>query len=278
MATPNEGPDEYQLARQRAQQQANAAAQGQKDALKRRFAALGSVNSGAAIKQEQLVDQNAADQVQNATQQIDAAQRAEGRRVKEVEDNRKFAREERIGSQDFQGGQNALQRAFMTSERMGSQDFSRGERLSSQDFASGERKAGQDFASSQADKQMAFARGEREAGQTFAAQQSSLDRDLRASQFGQQMDLANKQLTEEQWVNRENLDIAKKMMEQKDFLEKLLNPTNIKDLPFGGILSTGLAGLGKSLGGVSFGGGSSFGSGTLFGGGSGGGGVTGLGF
>lgn len=201
MAAPGQGPDEYELARQRASQQANAAAQGQKDALKRRFAALGSINSGAAIKQEQMVDEGAQNQIQSANQQIDAAQRAEGRRVKEIEDARNFQREERLGSQEFTSG--------MAQKQM---DFSRGEREASQKFSVGERLA----------------------GQKFAEEQSRLDRALRESQFGKQMDMANRQFEEDKRVNRENLDLARKSMDQKDMLERLLNPEGIEDLPFFG--------------------------------------------
>lgn len=83
-------PNEFDLARKRAQQQSNAAVQQQRDAIKRRAAAQGGLNSGAFIKQEQQVMQQGQEQLGQANEQIDTAQRAEARRIKEIEDQRAF--------------------------------------------------------------------------------------------------------------------------------------------------------------------------------------------
>lgn len=93
--------NEFDLARKRAAQQSNAAVQMQRDAIKRRAAAQGGLNSGAFIKQEQQAMQQGQEQLSQANEGIDAAQRAEARRIKEIEDQRKFQTEERLASQNF---------------------------------------------------------------------------------------------------------------------------------------------------------------------------------
>ncbi len=130
-------PDEFDLARQRASQQNQAAVQGQRDALKRRAAAMGNVNSGAFIKQDQLAQQEGAKQLQDANEGINTAKFAEDRRIQEIKDAQ----------------------AYQTSERVGSQTFASGERLGSQTYATGERVAGQKFAGNQAalDRRLATA-------------------------------------------------------------------------------------------------------------------------
>ena len=122
---PAQGPNEFDLARNRASQQNNAAVQAQKDAFKRRAAAGGNLNSGAFIKQETQVDQQGQQNLQQANETIDTAQRGENRRLAEVKEGRDFARGEREASQAFASGESAMQRKYMTSERMGSQDFAK---------------------------------------------------------------------------------------------------------------------------------------------------------
>lgn len=102
-------PNEFDLARKRAQQQNNAAVQQQRDAIKRRAAAQGGLNSGAFIKQEQQVLQKGQEQLGQANEQIDTAQRAEARRIKEIEDQRAFQASESKLARDLQAEQFAKQ-------------------------------------------------------------------------------------------------------------------------------------------------------------------------
>jgi hypothetical protein len=67
----------YEDMRRRAQQQQQSAAQQQGEALKRRFAAIGNLNSGAYVKAAQQQEQAGADAARNATSDIDAAQASE---------------------------------------------------------------------------------------------------------------------------------------------------------------------------------------------------------
>jgi hypothetical protein len=109
-------PDQFELARKRAQQEANVAKQTQSDALKRRFAATGMTNSGAAIKQQQLANEAVDKQYAERSEGIDAAQMQENARKQEIADQRNFAREERIGSQQFAGNESALSRALQSKQ------------------------------------------------------------------------------------------------------------------------------------------------------------------
>lgn len=124
MATPVAPPNEFDVARNRAAQQTNAAVQQQRDALKRRAAAIGNVNSGSFIKQDQIAAREGAKQLNDANEGINAAEQVENRRVREMKEQRDFQTAERIGSQQF-----------ATGERIGAQGFSTGERLATQKFA-----------------------------------------------------------------------------------------------------------------------------------------------
>lgn len=259
MAQIDQGPDEFEVARQRASQQSNAAVQSQKDAMKRRFAASGSLNSGAALKQNQLVEQEGAQRLQQANEGINAQEQGVRKQEREADKGRQFQTSERVGSQDFAAGQGKLGREFQTSERLGSQDFTAGQANTQRDFMKSERLGSQDFATN-----------ERLGSQNFSAAQNKLSQDLQKSQFTSQMDMANKQFEEEKRVNTENLRIADQMLNQKDFLDRMLGP--VPDLLGGGI--------GAIAGGANAGNAQRFAIGTATGGagfGGGGGGVTGFG-
>lgn len=261
--------NQFDAQRKRAAQENTAAVQTQKDALKRRFASMGALNSGAALKQDQLTEQQGQENLAKINEGIGAQQIAEGRRQKEIADTRDFSRSEREAGQNFAALQAEAQRKFQTGERLGSQDFARlsaddqrrymtSERLGSQDFARGERTAGQQFA-----------RGERLGSQDFSADQARMARDLQSSQFGQQMDMARLNFDEEKRVNDANIDFNNRMLAQKDMIERLLG-----NLGFGGLLGEGggggVGGLvrGLATGGGALGGVSTFGA---IGGGGGGG-------
>lgn len=65
---------QFEGIRQRQQNQQNAAAGTQNDALQRRFASMGSLNSGAAVKQQQIAADNSTHQNEAANQGIDFAE------------------------------------------------------------------------------------------------------------------------------------------------------------------------------------------------------------
>jgi hypothetical protein len=226
MAGPNmEGMEEFDVQRKRATQQNAAAVQGQKDALKRRFAALGNVNSGAAIKQENLAVDSGQRRLADTNEGIDAAQRAEIRRRVETDEGRKFQTSERIGGQDFVAGQADLGRKFQTGERIGSQDFARGERLSGQDFASNEAQMARDAQAAQ-----------------FKAAQDIQKKQMATAgaQFERQFGFSQDQFAHEKYIDEQNLKLANKMANEKDFIEQLfaggksLNPRKL----IGGLATT----------------------------------------
>jgi len=105
---------QFDYARKRAKQQSQTQTDLEKEGLKRRFAALGQVNSGSAIKLENQVDQRANQILEDANQNIDAAQRAEGTRRAEVVEGR-----------DFAANQADLQRKYLTAEREAAQGFNK---------------------------------------------------------------------------------------------------------------------------------------------------------
>lgn len=84
----------YELMRKRAQQANVADEQAAQDAIARKFAAMGASNSGAAIKQQQIMADKAAQQRQAATESVD---------IEEAKYN--AAREEAQKQRDFQQGQ-----------------------------------------------------------------------------------------------------------------------------------------------------------------------------
>lgn len=109
----------FDRARERASQRANTAAQTGGDALKRRFASLGGMNSGAAIKAQQLNDESANRQREEAIQGVDAAEAQDvqrrgemDRQYAEADKGRAFAAGEAEKGRAFQKAHNDLDRQF----------------------------------------------------------------------------------------------------------------------------------------------------------------------
>ncbi len=144
--------DQFDYQRKKAAETEGANLQGQKQALARRAAQLGGGPSGALIKQEQVAGDQSAQRLASANEGIGAAQAAEQRRVREVQQGQEFAHSERVGSQDFSHGERLGSQEFASGERQAGQDFAHGERLGGQDFAHSERLSGQEFAGAQTDK------------------------------------------------------------------------------------------------------------------------------
>lgn len=88
----------------------------QQDALQRRFAQLGNLSSGAAMKQQQLTAERGAQMQQKATEGIDMAQSQEQAQLEADAANKNFSREERVASQQFAAGERASSQAFAAGE------------------------------------------------------------------------------------------------------------------------------------------------------------------
>lgn len=216
-------PNQFDLARKRAAQQNNAAVQGQQDALKRRFAANGALNSGAAIKQDQLASEAGQANLANVNEGINAQQATENQRVKEIQQGRDFQTSERLGSQDYGAQQAALGRQFQTGERLGGQDFGAaqaelqrkfqtGERLSSEDFANLQRIGGQDFAAGQNN----LNRQVQTQQFLMDIQQKNKAMDMQQDQFDKQMSAANRQYMEDHDTNEFNKQMAQAAANQNN--------------------------------------------------------------
>lgn len=82
--------DLFSTYRQRAQQQGQVAKQSQGEALKRRFASIGNLNSGAYVKAAGLQDQEADKAVQQSVQDVDLQEQQQKVAGIEAEKNRQF--------------------------------------------------------------------------------------------------------------------------------------------------------------------------------------------
>lgn len=140
---------EYDLARQQAQQAANAQKQGNQDALTREYSRLGNLNSGSFIKQSALNNDQSDQNLSQAQLGITAQESAAKRGLAEAEQQRQFQTSERVGGQEFQRGILGQQQAYGTSERLGGQQFQTGLVGQQQQFAAGESALGRQLQESQ---------------------------------------------------------------------------------------------------------------------------------
>jgi len=166
----------YELLRKRARQETQASTQAQQEALRRRFASIGSLGSGAAIKSEQLAAEAGAKQYRKAAEDIGMQEQAERQRLQEIEEARKYQTSEREAGQAFGAEQAEKSRLFATGERIGGQQFAGQQAALQRRFATSERIGGQQFAGQQASLQRSFQRGERLGAQDFAAGESAAQR------------------------------------------------------------------------------------------------------
>lgn len=179
---------EYDAMRARVKRDTNTAAQTQQDALDRRFARLGGLNSGAYIKQSQVLGQELNQQASNAQSDVDMQEVAEKRRIAELDANRKFATSERLGSQQFASGERVGTQQFASGERQAGQQFATGERIGSQQYATGERLGGQQFQQQNLDKDYALKQGAFDLDKSVKEQamrlsQSEFDNDKLTTEF-----------------------------------------------------------------------------------------------
>jgi len=111
-AIQNDVANQFDKQRNRAFQQENVNRMAAQEALKRRAAALPGAPGGAFIKQEQMANDDSANRLAQANEGIDAAQNAELRRLREVQQG-----------QDFGASEAEKARQFQSAERLGSQSF-----------------------------------------------------------------------------------------------------------------------------------------------------------
>jgi hypothetical protein len=99
----------FQVMRERVGQEIGAQAQQNQDALKRRFAALGGLNTGSAIKAQQSAQQQGNEMRSRAMREIDAQEA-------DQDFQRQEARDVMKAQQDFQAGEAGKQRDFQASQ------------------------------------------------------------------------------------------------------------------------------------------------------------------
>lgn len=241
---------QFDLARKRAAEQSAANLQARKDALARRFASLGNLNSGARIKQEQLAADQEAANLNNANESINAQQSAELGRRKEVVMGQQFQAGEAEKGRQFSAEQAALQRAYGTSEREAGQSFASSQADLQRKFQTGERLSSQDFASLQAQLGRDFTKSEREALQDYQTKATDKAQEIQREQFNKTyglevqrantaVDQFNTQLresvkqysanyeqvqrtfAEEVRINNKNIEFAQQTLDKKDFMDNL---------------------------------------------------------
>lgn len=106
---------QFDALRRRAKQQATSDSQLRQDALKRRFASIGQLNSGAAIKTARITAEEGARQAQDAQSAIDFA---EQERIQNLQDERnRFL---------FQSGEAEKGRVFAAGEAGKQREFQKG--------------------------------------------------------------------------------------------------------------------------------------------------------
>lgn len=219
---------QFDLARKKAADQSTVDLQNRKDALARRFASLGNLDSGVRLKQEANAATDASHSLQNANEGINAQQQAEIGRRKEVVQGQQFQSGEAQKGRDFSSDQANLQRNYGTSERVAGQQFSgeqaamqraylTGERESGQKYATGERLGTQGFQSGEADKQRA--QQEDQFLKTYG---------LSVNQYHTAMDQFDQTYKEEVRVDNKNIDFAQQALNKKGMMDQLTsNPANM---------------------------------------------------
>lgn len=191
----------YELQRQRISRQTEATGQQENEALKRRMARMGGLNSGAYLKASERLAGQQEQNKQAALEGIDIQEAAATEAKAESERGRQFSREERLGTQEFSAGETLKGREFARGERISAQDFARGQLASQQEFAKGQSEAAQTFAKGEREASQTFATGERTGAEDYAKKEAQKAREQQQSQF-------DKQFAADQDINKFNQVIA----------------------------------------------------------------------
>lgn len=149
---------EYDAMRARLTQRSNADVGQQQDAMQRRFASQGGLNSGAAIKQQQLVAEAGAQNREQGMEGISSQESAERRRLQEAESQKEFQSQEAATGRQFQSK----------------------EAQAGRDFAAGESRLGREAQRSMFDVDMGF----KEKVQSWSETNEGKKLDLAYKQFG----------------------------------------------------------------------------------------------
>ena len=200
MATPQDDylkdTSQFDVARKRVQQQSATNLQSKRDALQRRFAQLGNLDSGARLKIEQQAEQEEAVNAQNANESIDAAQQAEMGRRREILQQQQFAAGEAEKNRGFSAEQNAMMRKLQEEQFGQSLEEQRAGRLQQNEqfgLGLGEQRAGR----LQQNEQFGLGLGEQQAARAQQASQYEQSNLLATKQAKDAWDLGIKALEQQ---------------------------------------------------------------------------------
>ena len=174
---------EFAAQRQKVEQRINADTQGQSDAMQRRFAAGGMLNSGAAMKQQGILANQAQVNKTDALAGVDAAEMGEQQRRQEITDGRDFQSSQAQMGRDFEGQQAQLGR-----------DFAGSESALGRAFQAGESKLGRDQQGSQFDR--SFQQSGQQFDKTFGLQKDQFREDQGNTTFNR--GIATKDLSDDE--------------------------------------------------------------------------------
>lgn len=114
---------EYDYLRNKANEQINQASSAAQDAIQRRFASMGALNSGAAIKSQQLQQENTDKQKADTLQGI-GFQEAQARRALENEEAQKeYQSQEALKGRKFSADEASLGRRFSADQAKQARNF-----------------------------------------------------------------------------------------------------------------------------------------------------------
>ena len=191
----------FERLRQRAKQEQSATTQQQKEALQRRFAALGQLGSGADIKTGQLAEEAGQKQLGRVQEGIRNIEEEDILRRQEIKAQREFQASEAAKGRQFAAEQAEIARQAGL-EQLGVQ----------QEFAAEQAKLGRDFQSSEA-----------LAARTQQAEQWQKQFDAQADQFEQNLKLAKEQFAEEIRINNANLKVQQEALNDPGLLGSLID-------------------------------------------------------
>jgi hypothetical protein len=118
---------EYDYARKKAIETVNQSNSSAQDALKRRFAAMGALNSGSSIKQQQLQQETAMRAKADAIEGINAQEAQAKRALQQQEAERAFQSGEAARGRAFGAEEGELGRQFQSGEAQLGREFQAGE-------------------------------------------------------------------------------------------------------------------------------------------------------
>lgn len=184
----------FEKARSQAKQETFASKQAAQEAINRRFAQMGMQGSGASIKQQSLIDQQAEEELGKRLEGISGLEQQEIERANEIKQAREYQTKEREAAQNY--GNLMLQKQ---------QEYATKEREAGQGYASTQTKAAQDFAASQQEKQNAFAQ--------------AMDT-VQGSRFAEQMKLERDKFDYDKVIGEFNMNMAKSEANKQDIFGK----------------------------------------------------------